>query len=300
MQIDTILRPAFYTPTQLVAVISSQISQVPQAHLVAEALIRQVFGLANSAQLYAQTTLNLQNKDLNKLNSKIKKLAAGTPSPYVLGYQSFYGRDFKVTPATLIPRTETEELVNLALATINKSSTPMRILELATGSGCIAITLLAEAAAQIKQLDAYDISAPALRIASYNRKHLLVPAVLEKLNLVQADILTMSLAAKYDMIIANPPYITTAELATLPDSVKNFEPLLALDGGADGQLFYTRIASFANSTLRANGCLLVELDARRAQATSEIIRTILSRKVTHLEVIQDINRRDRILFIQLR
>lgn len=300
MQFDTILTPDLYTPTRLVALLSKQITSVPQAHTTAEALICHLFDIADTPRLYALATLKVTPEIVIKLSHLLARLNSQEPLAYLLGKQSFYGRQYEVNPSTLIPRNETEELVDKALQILKNAQKPLRLLELATGSGCIAIALLAEANAHISHLDAIEISDSALEVARRNSNRLLSAIVQSKISILPGDIMHDEFTQNYDMIISNPPYIRDSEYADLPESVKKYEPKLALVSGESGLEFYQRIADIALFCLNDGGYLLLEIDSRRAESTKEIVTDILQSRIKQVDVIQDLNGRDRILFVQFR
>lgn len=299
MQIDTIVKPETYPPSNLVSLISKQIIHVPQAHTAAEALICHAFGITDTPSLYALTKLEVTQAVAADLSQLLARLNAQEPLAYLLGKQIFYNRQFEVNSATLIPRNETEELVAKAISIVKAAEKPLQILELATGSGCIAITLLAEAGDKISQLDAIDISESSIEVAKRNSNQLLSTNVHNKINILQGDILNDEFTQNYDLIISNPPYIRDSEYTDLPDSVREYEPRLALISGESGQEFYQRIANIAASSLNDGGYLLLEVDSRRAEDTKQITAAALEGRIHQMELIQDLNARDRILLVQL-
>ncbi len=180
-----------------------------------------------------------------------KRVRTGRPIQYIIGYAPFFGFDFKVNPNVLIPRPETELLVELALG-ILPSDRPSRCLDVGTGSGCIAITLLKER----PHLDcvAVDISAEALAVARENGT---LHAVNDRLTLLQSD-LFQHVEGCFDLIISNPPYVRSGEFPDLQSEVK-FEPVLALDGGADGLSVIQRLVQEAGDYLTPDGHLIFEI-----------------------------------------
>jgi release factor glutamine methyltransferase len=178
----------------------------------------------------------------------IKRRQSQEPVSRILGEREFYGRLFKVTPATLDPRPDTETLIDQALRLKPKS-----ILDLGTGTGAIAVTLLCELSDATGV--ATDISALALTVAEENA---LRHGVAGRLRLVQSDWYA-NVAGRFDLIVSNPPYIVSADIAKLADEVKKHDPLPALDGGVDGLAAYRHIASGAHEGLNENGRVLVEI-----------------------------------------
>ena len=181
------------------------------------------------------------------------RLNQNEPIDYILGYTYFYGLQIKVDTSTLIPRPETEELVEIIIRE-NQSRANLRILDIGTGSGCIAIALAKGLKNPI--ITAIDISENALSVCQVNAdKHNV------QIEIINNDVLDREnwLVEKYDIIVSNPPYISTNESETLSSSVKNFEPGIALFvEDEDPLLFYKEILSFAKSRLHKNGLVYFE------------------------------------------
>lgn len=177
----------------------------------------------------------------------LRKRAERVPLQYITGSQEFMGLEFKVNSHVLIPRQDTETLVEEALKVLEPG---MEVLELCTGSGCVIISLLKQ-----KEIrgTASDISKQALLIAKENARNNQVEP-----RLVRSD-LFQNITGMYDMVIANPPYIPTGTLETLMPEVKNFEPVEALDGGEDGLYFYREIVRQGKGFLKSNGYLCLEI-----------------------------------------
>jgi release factor glutamine methyltransferase len=188
------------------------------------------------------------------------RLLSGEPLAYVTGKSCFFGLDFEVSPAVLIPRPETEELVDWILADEKKRPTP-RIIDVGTGSGCIAVTLGKKM--PTAQITGIDISPAALSVAQSNARRL-APQVTFAL----CDFLTSPLPHPVDVIVSNPPYIAPEELHELSESVYAHEPHLALFAPPeDPQAFYRRLANEATNSLFPGGAVYMELNALRAEDT---------------------------------
>jgi release factor glutamine methyltransferase len=190
-----------------------------------------------------------------KYMAMLKRRSLGEPLQYIIGTSGFMGLDFKVNPCVLIPRPETEILVEEAVKVLKKFKPAPRILDLGTGSGNIAVSI-AKFLDQAKVV-AVDISKEALKLAEENAK---ANNVLERIEFVYEDMkgFLEKDFAPFDMIISNPPYIKTRDLFKLPVDVRR-EPELALDGGQDGLVFYRTIISRAPQLLRKNGFLFLEI-----------------------------------------
>lgn len=197
----------------------------------------------------------------------IKKRSEGMPVAYLVGFREFYSLPFAVSPAVLIPRPETETLVLQALGVLASATSP-RVLDVGTGSGCIAISIARQK--KSAQITAVDVSADALAIASANAaKH----GVADRVTTMQGDLFGAVVGRMFDLIVSNPPYIAHAEFAGLDQGVRDFEPRQALDGGVDGLDFYRRIASEASNYLKPGGTLLVEIGVTQGPAVQELLTT---------------------------
>jgi release factor glutamine methyltransferase len=221
--------------------------------------------------------INRPNKHLGEgavaLSDAATRRLAGEPVSRILGNAEFYGREFALSPATLDPRADTETLIDevLRIADVEGGrQRPMRILDLGTGTGCILLTLLAE----LPQATGIgcDISAEAIATANRNAHQLGVAARCE---LRVADMLSPGfggIAGPFDLIISNPPYIETAVIAGLDRHVRDFDPMAALDGGADGLVFYRAIAAgFAK--LVPDGWLVLEIGFDQAALVAQLLET---------------------------
>lgn len=200
------------------------------------------------------------------------------PVEYIVGSAEFLRRKFKVTPAVLIPRVETEKLVRIAVAKIkhllemaNDNANPITIADVGTGSGVVGISILLELAKEVslaeRQLEIIlsDSSDKALKVAKDNYL-LLLPARLKKLvkfSLINSDLLKdYPSDVQLDLVIANLPYIPSARLSKLPTSVKNFEPMMALDGGADGLEIVRNLIEQLKPRFKKNGAVFLEVDSQ--------------------------------------
>jgi len=200
----------------------------------------------------------------------IARRATGEPMAYILGHREFFGREFLVSPAVLIPRPETELLVEVALARIDATGkSRLRVLDLGTGSGCIAITLALER----PQLDvtAVDVSAAALAVAQANAQRLGVPEV--RLRFVASDWFAEIEGYSFDLIVANPPYIA-AEDAHIGQGDLRFEPATALASGKNGQAALRNIVAAASRYLRPQGELWFEHGYDQAPVVSRLLAAV--------------------------
>lgn len=207
---------------------------------------------------HAEYELSAQEKDI--FSRYIKRKAAGEPLSHIVGYQPFCGLDIIVSPDVLTPRPETEELVELVSALFDKKS-PLTILDMCTGSGCIALALAAKFPKA--QILAADISAKALAVAQENVKKFHRQ---EQVHLLQSNVWE-NVQGMFDLIISNPPYIPSEIVGTLTREVL-CEPRLALDGGADGLEVVREICNAADGYLNPGGFLALELCKGQAAAVA--------------------------------
>ncbi len=228
-----------------------QSNKIDNPRLEAEVLLAGLLG-CDRVWLYAHSEdeIELGNACQKLLERRIK----GEPTAYLLGKKEFMGLELEVSPAVLIPRPETELLVEKALAFAAGKNT-LRSVDVGTGSGAIALSL-AFYAPQM-QIWGLDISSAALEIAAKNRKKL---GLQDRVKLQKNDLLTnWPETCSLDLIIANLPYIPSEQIAGLMRDVRDFEPLLALDGGIDGLQLYYRLLEQAEKYLRPGGLLLLEI-----------------------------------------
>jgi release factor glutamine methyltransferase len=188
------------------------------------------------------------------------------PVARILGYKEFWSLPLRVGAETLVPRPETETVVEAALAAIDAAgarSRPLRVADLGTGCGAIVLALLCELPAAVGI--GTDVSAAALVIAHHNARRLGMP----RAQFVACD-MAAALRGPFDLIVSNPPYIPSAAITALAPEVRDFEPRRALDGGADGLLYYRAIAAVAPTLLAPGAALIVELGAGQAQAVAAL------------------------------
>jgi release factor glutamine methyltransferase len=247
--------------------------QIENPRLNAELLLAHCLNLVREG-LYTQLNSQVEEENGEALERLMKRRVSGEPLQYLLGRQEFWSIDLKVDPRVLIPRPETELLVEQALLILSETclETSPYVLEIGTGSGAIAISLAKEARDIF--IVATDISRNALLLAKENATS---ADVLHQIAFLNGDLFgpfrPLRDRGPFDLILSNPPYIMHSEIMTLAREVRDFEPIAALDGGEDGMKFYRRIASQAPSYLRKGGWLLLEVGEGQGQGVSEIIQT---------------------------
>lgn len=243
----------------------------------------------NPTQLSFERFRLLTTHQQQQLQQILPCLTAGEPVQYVLGEAHFYGLKLKVNKYVLIPRPETEELVEWIISdnrlTINDS--PLTILDIGTGSGCIPIALAKKLPKA--NIEAVDVSEEALAVAEANNS-----LNGTSVNLSKLDVLTETLPADtYDVIVSNPPYITEAEKDTLQKNVLNFEPHLALFSfDEDGLKFYRRIAQLAATALKPNGKLYFEIHRDKG---AEVAQILTQAGYHHVELRRDLSGNNRMV-----
>ena len=213
--------------------------------------------------------------------SFVQRRLRGEPMPYILGQWDFYGMTLTVTPDVLIPRDDTVVVTELAIKKAMYLEQNPRILDLCTGSGCIGLAI----ARRVKdaRVTLGDVSAAALRVARRNVSQLKLTG---RVNCVAMDALkpAQEFLGTYDLIVSNPPYVTTQEMETLDPSVRDFEPHLALDGGADGLDFYRAICAHWRSVLHPGSRLCFEVGIGQAD---DVLRLMRSVGFGDLEILPD-------------
>lgn len=255
---------------------------VPSAALAAELLLIHALG-RDRAWLYGHPEEELDAATRERYFSQIARRASGVPTQHLTGHQEFWGLDFEVTPDVLIPRPETEHVIEVALERLgigSDASSPrrkeeFRIADVGTGSGCIAIALAHELPAA--RVIATDISAAALEVARRNAER---HGAASRIDFVECNLMdalqyqspiTSHQSPLLDLIVSNPPYIGRAEAATLPREVREHEPEVALFGGEIGTEIYAPLIAQAGTLLRPNGILVLELGYKSADRVSRLL-----------------------------
>jgi release factor glutamine methyltransferase len=255
---------------------------VPSAALAAELLLMHAL-IRERAWIYAHPEHELDPATREQYFSLIARRASGAPTQHLTGHQEFWGLDFEVTPDVLIPRPETEHLIEVALERLGVGSDTgsprrkeaLRIADVGTGSGCIAIALAHELPAA--RIVATDISAAALEIARRNAARHNAAARIDFVECNLADFLlhesrnTGRESRSLDLLASNPPYIGCRETATLPREVREHEPEVALYGGETGTEIYSALVAQAATLLKPGGILLLELGHNSAEEVSRLL-----------------------------
>ena len=230
----------------------------------------------------------LSVEEAESLTAVSARLAQNEPLPYILGFREFYGLKFAVSPAVLIPRPETELLVEQALDWLTKHPGPRLAADVGTGSGCIAASLAANHPSL--RVIATELSTPALRVA---RRNIYSHSLSEQVWLVQCDLLH-GIAGPFDLICANLPYIPTRTLEELP--VRVWEPRLALWGGSDGLEQIRSLLSNISKKLTNRGLLLLEIESSQGAAAYSLVRNAFPGAA--IQIIPDLAEHDRLIAAQ--
>lgn len=231
----------------------------------------------DGAQLLSRTNLALGAEAAERINEAARRRLAREPVSRILGRREFYGRDFIVTPAVLDPRPDTEAVIELALDVVRSrglAGEALSIADIGTGSGILITTLLAEL--PYARGLATDISAEALEVARQNAEAL---GVGDRVRFVATSGLS-GCGGDFDLVVSNPPYISTGEIAGLDRDVKDYDPRLALDGGDDGLHVYREIARYI-SDLRRPSLIVLEVGATQAEAVESIFSSFGARPLGH-------------------
>ncbi len=235
----------------------------------------------------------LTPKQITKFSKLVEIRGQHKPIDKIIGKKGFYKYEFKVSEDVLSPRPDTETLLEKAIDLI-KNKENISILELGVGSGCIIISLLAE------NINAHgvgiDISNKALKIAEENANNL---KVYDRLKLINTswfnDDIIKTIGKNFDIIISNPPYIKSSKIPLLDNEVKNFDPLIALDGGKDGLRDYRHISKISKNLLKNDGFLLFEIGENQAQ---DVINIGKQHNLNLFEIIKDLNNIDRCIILK--
>ena len=216
--------------------------------------------------LYARHTEEASEQARQKFRELVRQRVEGCPVAYLVGRKEFFSLEFEVNRAVLIPRPDTECVVDECLRLAKGMAEPA-VLDIGTGSGCLAVAVAKHH--KTARVTAVDISPEALAVASANaRKH----SVAERIRILQGDLFTpLPAGERFDFILSNPPYIPHDDIGKLAAGVRDYEPHRALDGGADGFAVFERLIADAPNHLKANGCLLIEIGSPQEAAARERI-----------------------------
>ncbi|RKH45071.1 peptide chain release factor N(5)-glutamine methyltransferase [Corallococcus llansteffanensis] len=260
--------------------------QVDAPRLTTEILLAHVLKTGR-VRLYVDLDRPLAKEELTAFRALIERRLAGEPTNYLTGTKEFYNRPFKVDARVLIPRPETELLVEALLHAVPKDA-PSRVLDVCTGSGCIAISVAGERPQAT--VFATDLSPDACALAKENAQAL---GVGERVTVLQGDLFSpLPPDARFQVVVSNPPYIDSGDIAGLSPEVRR-EPRLALDGGPDGLVALRRVIQGARRVLEPGGLLALEMGETQGSAVLELLRAA---GYADARVEKDLERRERMAF----
>lgn len=238
---------------------------IEEAGLDAWYLLEYVTGI-NRATYFADSNQEMKDSHRVTYQTLISERETRIPLQHLTGVQEFMGLEFRVNEHVLIPRQDTEILVETALEKINTKK-PLRVLDMCTGSGCILLSVLSYGRKKCEITGVgVDVSDKALRVAKENARNLQVDA-----EWIESDLFS-GVSEKFDMILSNPPYIPSAVIKTLQPEVREHDPLLALDGKEDGLYFYRKITEESRNYLQPGGWLIFEIGAEQGEAVSSYLK----------------------------
>lgn len=249
-----------YTEAFLMGMQKLKEAEIGEAQLDVRLLLEEVCGTDHNT-LLCHGDREVSEAEEEQYRKALEQRAVHVPLQHLLGYQDFMGLRFQVNEHVLIPRQDTEILVEEAMRYLHDG---MRILDLCTGSGCILLSLLHYS--NDCEGVGVDISQEALRVAAQNAELLDIKADFLKSDLYE------KVTGKFDLLVSNPPYIERKVIPTLMEEVREYDPYIALDGGEDGLDFYRRIIGGAQDYLKRGGQILMEIGSGQAKAVSELLR----------------------------
>ena len=258
---------------------NSAVQQLTDAHvgsprLNAEILLMFVLN-CDRAYLYAHPERELTPDEESQYQEALRRRASGFPSQYITGHQEFWGLDFIVTPAVLIPRPETEHLIEIVLPKAKELNHP-RIADVGTGSGCIAVTLAKELSEA--EIHATDISPDALEIAKANAARY---PFAQRIQFHQTDLLSGLPQNYFDFIVSNPPYVGESEEDSVQFEVRKFEPRTAVFSGPKGTEVIERLIQQAQAALKQRGALLMEISGTIVEGVKELLSSWENVEITN-------------------
>jgi release factor glutamine methyltransferase len=260
---------------------------IEDAAIEAEVLLRHTLKI-DRTQLYTEPDCELKQRQADTYRTFVKRRIKGEPSAYIIEHRKFFGLDFYVDKHVLIPRPETELLVEQTILRAKQFNNPV-IIDVGTGCGAIAVSLAKNVPDAV--IYAVDISKAGLKVAARN---CLAHGVEDRVKLLHGDLLE-SLPTQVDIIVANLPYVLTSDLAQV--NTAGFEPSLALDGGADGMDVVKRLCLQAKDRLRPDGCLLLEIGMGQSKKTSDILQELYP--TANIEILPDLSGIARVVCLTL-
>jgi release factor glutamine methyltransferase len=251
-------------------------NEVPSPRLNAALLMMFVLG-CERAHLYAHPERELTAEEQSEYDEAVRERAGGCPTQYITGHQEFWGLDLLVSPAVLIPRPETEHVVETVLELVKHMDPEkkLRLVDVGTGSGCIALALASELPRA--EIHACDISAEALEMARVNAARL---GLEQRIAFRESDLLSAYPGEKFDLVISNPPYVGESEADKVQKQVREYEPKIAVFSGAEGMDVYRRLIPQAGEHLCPGGWFVAEIGYSTEEKIKELLTTWQDVQVT--------------------
>ena len=274
---------------------SSYLKDHNREEYAAELLVRHTLQVSRSEMLI-KFREDMEDEQFESFQKIVYLHAQGQPVQYIIGQEDFYGRAFTVNKEVLIPRPETEELVQSALARIDRlfgKNAALKLVDVGTGSGAIAVTMkLENPSLQVVATDLYEVS---LSVAKQNAKKLGA----EDIEFIQGDLLQplMEQERNIDIVLSNPPYIPEGDIQTMSDIVTEFEPHRALFAGEDGLVLYKRLCEELPLVVKEKAIIGFEVGAGQSKAAAKLLETAFPQ--AKVEVQYDINGKDRMVFAEV-
>ncbi|RDU37477.1 peptide chain release factor N(5)-glutamine methyltransferase [Neobacillus piezotolerans] len=272
---------------------SSFLKEAGREEFAGEVLLRHVLG-ADRTKLFAVLRDEIDSGSLKQFEEAVREHAAGKPVQYIIGQEEFYGRPFLVNEEVLIPRPETEELVEGALKRIRAmfgNPKGLKLADIGTGSGAIAISMKLEEPGL--SVAATDIAEGSLSVAGENARRLGADVAFIKGDLLEPFI---KAGVRFDIVLSNPPYIPEGDMAWMSDIVTDHEPHRALFAGSDGLDFYRRFMEELPAVLNSRALVGFEIGAGQGEAVASLCKKTF--QSANVEIINDINGKDRMVFIE--
>jgi len=244
---------------------------VDDARTNAEYLAAHVLSQKSRSELRSMLDREMSSADSDGFDTLISRRASREPLQYILGEWEFFGLRIKVGQEALIPRPETEILVEQALSEAAKMPANISILDIGTGTGCIALAVAKHLLSA--SVVGIDISSGAIELAKENGKLLGIPNALFQIGDVLSEEWIDSISSKFDLIVSNPPYISRTDFETLEPELRNYEPRFALTDESDGTMFYKRILQLAPNLLSGGGRVLLEIGFGSSKSVEEIVQS---------------------------
>lgn len=252
--------------------------------LDSEVLLAYMLGVSR-LKLVTEGSRDLSTDEYEKFKNLIDRRLRGVPVAYIVGSKEFMGLNFAVRTGVLIPRPDTETVVERAIIDCEKHNGTIRVADVGCGSGAIGISIAKYALNSIVTM--IDISDDAISVSKENAN---MNGVEGRINIIKGDLLSPVMGMVFDMVVSNPPYIRTGEISTLSSEVKDNEPLISLDGGEDGLKYYRKIAAQARDCIAAGGSLILEVGYDEAE---DVCAILSNNNFNDLEVIKDLGGNDR-------